>query len=118
MKITLQYKDLIYCGIIAILLWLCFRNTTPDVSPEIDKLKFQRDSIVQADVIKSQEAQKSFRHFADSCRDYVSYYEKADSINHYKIRHEKGKIKHLTPTERDHVRDSIYRANGVPTSPR
>lgn len=118
MKLTLNIRDYLYWAIIGLLLWLQFRNTTPDISPEITKLTFQRDSILSAKVKESELISANYHRLADSCRDYVKNYVSADSINKFKNRHEKAKIKKLTPSQRDYVRDSILRANGIPTSTR
>jgi hypothetical protein len=118
MKITLQLKDLIYWAVIALLLWLAFRNTTPDNSAEIDRIKFQRDSVISVMIEVHQSEAKSWRRQADSSHAYIVNYERADSINKYKSRNERIKIKRLTPSERDAVRDSIYRANGIYVGPR
>ena len=107
MKLTLQLKDLIYIAAIVILSWLAFRNTSVDNTVELDRVKFQRDSIIEDSAVKSRLNAEKELSFADSCRKYVSYYVKADSINHYKIRHEKGKISHYTPADTKRAIDSI-----------
>lgn len=107
MKISLNLKDLIYITAIVILSWLAFRNTSVDNTVELDRVKSQRDSIIEYSAIKSRLNAEKELSFADSCRKYVSYYVKADSINHYKIRHEKGKISHYTPADTKHAIDSI-----------
>lgn len=113
MKLTIQLKDLIYWAVIGILLWLAFRNTTPEDSGELDRVKFQRDSIISAMIDASENEQLAYRRLADSCRNYVSYYEKADSINKYKLRHERRKIPHYTPAQRSRAVDSILSANNI-----
>lgn len=118
MKLTITPERLIYWAIIALLCWLAFRNTTPDNSAEVDRIRFQRDSIISAMIDVSKQEQIKNRKLADSCRSYVAVYERADSINKYKSRHERIKIKRLTPSERDAVRDSIYKSNGLYVSPR
>lgn len=118
MKLTITPERLIYWAVIGILLWLAFRNTTPDNSAEIDRIRFQRDSIISAMIDVHKAEAKGWRRQADSTHSYIVNYERADSINKYKSKHERIKIKHFTRTERDAVRDSIYRSAGVHVSTR
>jgi len=118
MKLQVTYRDLIYLAIIGLLLWLAFKDTAPDNSAEVDRLKFERDSIISAMIDVSKSEQLKYHKLVDSCKNYVIYYEKADSINKYKSKHERAKIKKFTRTERDAVRDSIYKSNGIHVSPR
>jgi len=118
MKLTISLKDIIYWIVIGILCWLAFKDTAPDNSVEVDRLKFERDSIISAMIDVHQAEAKSWRKQADSAHAYIVNYERADSINKYKSRHERAKIKKFTRTERDAVRDSIYKSNGIYVSPR
>lgn len=113
MKITIQVKDLIYCAIIGILLYLQFRNTTPDVSPEIERARFERDSIVSAMIDAHNLEAKKWEQKADSINGYVSTLERADSINKYTIRHERNKIPKYTPAQRSRAVDSILKSANI-----
>lgn len=113
MKLTLQLKDLIYWAVIALLLWLAFKDTAPDNSAEVDRLKFERDSIISAIIDVHQVEAKSWRRQADSSHAYIVNYERADSINKYKSRHERRKIPHYTPAQRSRAVDSILTANNI-----
>lgn len=118
MKLTIQLKDLIYWAAIGILLWIMFGKISPSNSAELERIKFQRDSLIQADIDKTELNAAKYHKFADSCKAFARTFVVADSINQFKNRHEKAKIKKLTPSQRDHVRDSIFRSEGIPNSPR
>lgn len=94
------------------------RTTSKIDQDQIKALKFQRDSIITYNIAASKEKEASFKHKADSLVNYNQYYIKADSINKINIYNAKKQLKYLTRAGRDHVRDSIFRANNLPNSPR
>ena len=78
----------------------------------VNTLKAQRDSIINADILKVQNIQKVYEAKADSAINISMDYQRLDSINKYQIYHAKAKIRHYTPIERNAVYDSIFgRAN-------
>lgn len=85
---------------------------------QIEALKFQRDSIIIYNTAVSKEKEASFKNYADSLVNYNQYYIKADSINKITIYNAKKQLKYLTRAGRDRVRDSLFRANNLPNSPR
>ncbi len=117
MKITTSYREIVYVIGIIILIYFVFQKPPTD-TVELDRVKFERDSIISAVIDQNKLEADNYHRLADSCRNAIKTYEKADSINHYKSRYERSKIKRYTPTERDRVRDSIYRAAGIQTGSR
>jgi len=114
MKLTITLKDLLYWVAIGILLWYIFSGPkVEDNSAEIDRIKFQRDSVISAMIQVHQSEAKSWRRQADSSHAYIVNYERADSINKYKSRHERRKIPHYTPAQRSRAVDSILSANNI-----
>lgn len=113
MKITLQLKDLIYWAIIGVMLWLLLRNTSPDISPELERAKFERDSIVSAMIDAHNLEADKWQKKADSTHNYIGVLQRADSINKYTIRHERNKIPHYTPAQRSHAVDSILKSANI-----
>lgn len=113
MKLIITLKDIIYWVAIGILCWLAFKDTAPDNSLEVDRLKFERDSIISAMIDVHQAEAKSWRKQADSSHAYIVNYERADSINKYKSRNERRKIPHYTPAQRSRAVDSILTANNI-----
>ncbi len=87
-------------------------------SDQIKALKFQRDSIITFNGIQSKAKEKLAKQTVDSLLSYNKYYVQADSINKITIYYEKKKLSQLTRSGRDRVRDSIFRANNLPNSPR
>ena len=85
---------------------------------QVDALKFQRDSIISYNSIQSKKTELLYKQVADSLINYNKYYVEADSINKIIIYNEKRKLNQLTRAGRDRVRDSIFRANNLPNSPR
>jgi hypothetical protein len=88
-----------------------------DKDAVIEHLKFQKDSTQLYDKKQSEAREAAYRSSADSLLEYNKIYIKADSINKIIIRNEKAKLRLLTRAGRDHVRDSIFRANGVTVRP-
>ena len=113
MKITFSLRDLIYICIIVIICWLAFRNINVDGSVQVDRLTFQRDSVLNAQIKEKKALGDNYHKLADSCLNQVNVYKKADSLNHIKYRNEKNKVPHYTPAQRNHALDSIFSANGV-----
>ena len=94
------------------------RTTSKIDQDQIKALKFQRDSIITYNVAVSKEKEASFKNYADSLVNYNQFYIKADSINKITIYNAKKQLKYLTRAGRDRVRDSLFRANNLPDSPR
>lgn len=114
-----QQNSYIIIGVLTILLIL-FVGFGRNVKLENKILKHQieeatrvRDSIIDAEILKAQKDADFHHKKADSLRGYLKIFEKADSINHYKIKREKAKIPHYTPSERLSIADSILRSAGV-----
>lgn len=94
-----------------------YRSSSID-RDQVKNLKFQRDSIITYNTAESKKRESFHKQFADSLINYNQYYVKADSINQIIIYNEKRKLNLLTRSGRDRIRDSIFRANNLPNSPR
>lgn len=71
------------------------------------------DSLINVNILKAEQSAIYHEKRADSCINYVKVYVIADSINFYKMEHEKSKTHFLTADQRNHVRDSIFTANHI-----
>ena len=117
MKNTLIALGIVVLVIVAYFSFNAYQTSKID-KDQIEALKFQRDSIITYNVAMSKEKEEAFKQVADSLIDYNKYYIKADSINKITIYNAKKQLKLLTRAGRDHVRDSVFRANNLPNSPR
>lgn len=99
--------------VVFIFLYFNGRHTDNIQVNQIEALKFQRDSIVNSNLLISKQKEEQFKVVADSLIAYGYIYIKADSINKINIYNEKKKLSQLTRAGRDHVRDSLFRANNI-----
>lgn len=115
MKINLNLKNLVLIGIALIFAFLYFnKGDGGDYSKELKSVTAQRDLAIANGIKDHDSAAAAYHNLADSFDLASVRYRVADSINHYKNTHEKAKTPRLTNSQRDHVRDSIFRSNGIP----
>jgi len=113
----MKYKVItfVFLLLLSLLVFFLFNGYqfTNILENQVEALKHQRDSIINNNIIESKQKELNHQKIADSLIKYNEYYVKADSINRITIYNERKKLNLLTRAGRDHVRDSIFRANNI-----
>jgi len=113
MKIVLNIHNIICYAIIIVLAYFLFRSPATVDTTEVDRVRKQRDSIIEFTFSEYDKSAKAHMHEADSLRTLSQKYKTSDSINHIKYIHERSKYKNYSPSERANLVDSILTAEGI-----
>jgi hypothetical protein len=113
MKIVLNIHNIICYAIIIVLAYFLFRSPATVDATEIDRVRKQRDSILDYTFTEYAISARAHMQEADSLRSLSQKYKTSDSINHIKYIHERSKYKNYSPSERANLVDSILTAEGI-----
>lgn len=113
MKINSTYFIAVLVALLGCSIIYIFKKESSAVVNTIDNKR--NDSIVNFLIQQSKAESSKFIRQADSLKVTLRDLEIKDSIEHSRYKHDKIKITHLSPSQRDIVRDSILRANKVCT---
>ena len=113
MKIVLNIHNIICYAIIIVLAYFLFRSPATVDTTEIDRVRKQRDSILDYTFTEYAISARAHIQEADSLRSLSQKYKTSDSINHIKYIYERSKYKNYSPSERANLVDSILTAEGI-----
>ncbi|CAB4152724.1 hypothetical protein UFOVP606_23 [uncultured Caudovirales phage] len=113
MKINATYLIAMLVALLGCSLIYIFKNQSVPIENTIEYKR--NDSIINSLIEQSKVSSANYIRLADSLSLSLKELEHKDSIEHSRYTHDKIKLTHLNPSQRDILRDSILRANKVCT---